>query len=246
MRLIAVIQLCSQAAEIFQEGIKEERSGRLYEAISLYKRAMQLDPDIEFKFEKQIDKRKKNLRPDDAPEVEKKNVPASPKDILESLKKSSPYENGVCERDLDLEATHIGDLPYEIVQYLTQWVVSSELDLLSLERFAMVCRGFYRTAREDNIWRLACLRIWSELCGTPKELHYDSWREMFIHRPQVRFNGLYISRYTYIRRGEASFIDNSVEYQAYYTVQYFRFFRFFADGTVLYANTPGKIAGSPV
>ena len=56
------------------------------------------------------------------------------------------------------QTTHISALPMEIVLYILRWVVSSELDLRSLEMFSRVCRGFYISARDTEIWRLACVR----------------------------------------------------------------------------------------
>lgn len=56
------------------------------------------------------------------------------------------------------QTTHISALPMEIVLYILRWVVSSELDLRSLEMFSRVCRGFYISARDTEIWRLACIR----------------------------------------------------------------------------------------
>lgn len=38
-----------QAKRLFQNGVEMEKSGKLYEAIQFYRRAVQLVPDIEFK-----------------------------------------------------------------------------------------------------------------------------------------------------------------------------------------------------
>lgn len=234
-----------QAAEIFREGIKEERNGRVYEAVSLYRHAIQLDPDIEFKTEKQ--KTKPRNRDENGRQVPNEAgqegiVEETEEEILERLMAYNVYRNGTCLFEMDhFPASHISSLPFEVLQYVTQWVVSTDLDFISLEQFSRVCHGFYRTSRESNIWRLACLRIWGTICGRPEDFHYGSWREMVIFRPQIRFNGVYISRISYIRPGEASFIDQNTHYRAWQTVCYYRFFRFFSDGTVLYANTPGKL-----
>ncbi|XP_055327588.1 F-box only protein 9-like isoform X2 [Paramacrobiotus metropolitanus] len=242
------------AAEIFREGMKEERNGRVYEAISLYRHAMQLDPDIEFKMEKSAAVKPKNRVADVAPRQvptlspqEMDDEQETEEDILERLLTYDTLVYGTClpEYPLGDTDTHISALPLEVLQYITQWLVSSELDMLSLERFTIVCRGFYRTGRDDAVWRLACMRIWGKLCERPEALNYGSWRQMFIQRPQIRFNGVYISRISYIRPGEASFIDQNSNYRPWHTVYYYRFFRFFADGTVLYANTPGCFRLTP-
>ena len=38
-------------------------------------------------------------------------------------------------------------LPMEVLMYVFRWVVSSDLDLRSLEQLSQVCRGFYICAR---------------------------------------------------------------------------------------------------
>ncbi len=53
---------------------------------------------------------------------------------------------------------HFSDLPLEIIFYILRWVVSSELDMRSLEQISLVSRGFYVCAKDPEIWRLACLK----------------------------------------------------------------------------------------
>ncbi|XP_046688585.1 LOW QUALITY PROTEIN: F-box only protein 9-like, partial [Homalodisca vitripennis] len=119
--------------------------------------------------------------------------------------------------------------PVEIILYILRWVVSSELDLRSLEMCSSVCRGFYVCSRDSEIWRLVCVRVWGVNCGGLSE--YKSWREMFILRPRLHFNGCYISKTTYVRSGENSFQDQF--YRPWHFVQYFRYLRFFPEGLVL-------------
>ena len=44
------------------------------------------------------------------------------------------------------------------MQLITCWVVSSELDVRSLDMMALVCRGFYRLARDNAVWKRICRR----------------------------------------------------------------------------------------
>nr|XP_006010668.1 PREDICTED: F-box only protein 9 isoform X4 [Latimeria chalumnae] len=124
-------------------------------------------------------------------------------------------------------------LPMEVLMYIFRWVVSSDLDLRSLEQLSMVCRGFYICARDPEIWRLACVKVWSRGCS--KLLPYNSWRQMFLERPRVRFDGVYISKTTYIRQGEQS-LDGF--YRAWHQVEYYRYLRFFPDGQIMMLTTP--------
>ncbi|XP_018117161.1 F-box protein 9 L homeolog isoform X4 [Xenopus laevis] len=86
---------------------------------------------------------------------------------------------------------------------------------------------------DPEIWRLACLKVWGRNCV--KILPYTTWRQMFLERPRVRFDGVYISKTTYIRQGEQS-LDGF--YRAWHQVEYYRYLRFFPDGHVIMLTTP--------
>lgn len=58
---------------------------------------------------------------------------------------------------------------------------------------------------------------------------------MYIERPRVCFNGCYISKTSYIRYGERSFQDQF--YRPVHLIEYYRYLRFFSDGTILMLTT---------
>ncbi|KAH6656954.1 hypothetical protein BKA67DRAFT_553823 [Truncatella angustata] len=61
---------------------------------------------------------------------------------------------------------------------------------------------------------------------------YPSWQRMFQQRPRIRFNGCYISTVNYIRTGHAS--GNHITWNSpVHIVTYYRYLRFFRDGTVI-------------
>lgn len=70
-----------------------------------------------------------------------------------------------------------------------------------------------------------------------------SWRQMFRSRPRVRFNGCYISTVNYTRAGANS--TNTLSWGApVHVVTYYRYLRFFRDGTVislLTTSEPGDV-----
>ena len=70
----------------------------------------------------------------------------------------------------------------ELVLFILKWVVSTELDLKSLENFSQVCRGFFLASRASDIWRLVCVQTWG-LTGLPmEEPGLGGWRTLFITR----------------------------------------------------------------
>ncbi|EFJ32549.1 hypothetical protein SELMODRAFT_270563 [Selaginella moellendorffii] len=108
----------------------------------------------------------------------------------------------------------------------------------TLGKASCVCRKWRYAIRNPVFWRLACLKTWQlhGVEGNRKILsqNYDgSWRKMWHHRPRLRFDGIYVSRNTYIRAGVAEWkVTNPV-----HLVCYYRYIRFFPNGRFLYKNT---------
>lgn len=109
-------------------------------------------------------------------------------------------------------------------------------------RASCVCRKWRYTIRNPVFWRNACLKAW-QLAGVVdnyKLLHskYESsWRKMWLLRPRVRTDGLYVSRNTYIRAGVAEWkVTNPV-----HLVCYYRYIRFYPSGRFLYKNSSQKL-----
>ncbi|KAK2055489.1 F-box domain-containing protein [Colletotrichum caudatum] len=64
------------------------------------------------------------------------------------------------------------------------------------------------------------------------DVYLSSWQSMFRHRPRIRFNGCYISTVNYIRPGQAD--ANQITWNTpVHIVTYYRYLRFFRDGTVI-------------
>lgn len=227
-----------EAIKLFQKGISLEKVGKLYDAVAFYRRATYLVPDIEskiFTFEKSQSKvhqeeKKKN-------EVAEGTHEASVDQYEDLLRKFSCLDLleslPTCEPAIPTKTTHFSQLPDEIVLHILRWVVSDHLDFSSLSQFAAVCKKFYILSRDQEIWRLACLKIWSILSieqAINNEFNND-WRRMFIERPKANVNGTYISKASYIRQGDSSFQD--VNYRPVYLVEYYRYLRFFPEGNSL-------------
>lgn len=238
----------SRARMLFYKGIEMEKSGKLYEAIQFYRKAVQIVPDIEFKLDyrpKHINV--KNERPpevtEEIEETEDSSDDSDDSEIIEESQLLPKIQRRVskmrflCSPKFDQTGTHISFLPVEILLYILRWVVSSDLDLRSIEMFGLVCRGFYLCARDPEIWRLTCLRIWGLNCGSSPGM-YGTWRNMFIERSRLNFNGCYISKTTYIRHGENNFQDQF--YRPWHLVAYYRYLRFFPEGLVLMLTSPDE------
>ena len=124
---------------------------------------------------------------------------------------------------------HISNLPMEVLINVLKWVVSSNLDIQSLESCSKVCRGFYLASRSSDIWRLVCLHVWgiestdalnASIKNNIKNNDYN-WRNYFVENPRVHLNGCYIAKISYMREGERGFQDHEL-YRAWHVVQYYR------------------------
>ncbi|XP_014262557.1 F-box only protein 9 isoform X2 [Cimex lectularius] len=242
-----------KAKVFFQLGIENEEKGKHYEAIQFYRRAVQLVPDIEFKIFQMTTHSSKESNNDTSDEEEINSIfintdqndelcfNASKMDLLTHLSiVNLKHHRTLCIPAQPQKGTHFSSLPMEIFLYILRWVVSTDLDVRSLEICSRVCRGFYICCRDQEIWRTACSRVWGVKCGSPSG-QYRTWREMFIKRPRLHFGGCYISKTTYIRHGENSFQDQY--YRPWHLVVYYRYLRFFSDGRVLMLTTPEEPVG---
>lgn len=66
--------------------------------------------------------------------------------------------------------------------------------------------------------------------------NFGSWRNMWIKRPKIRFNGVYISRVSYFKQGQAN-MDNL---PSFHKVVFYRYLRFYSDFSVCCLNTTKK------
>ncbi|CAF1415951.1 unnamed protein product [Adineta steineri] len=226
-----------QAKHFFERATELEREGKLYDAIKYYRAAMQLVPDIEFRMARkgqqqtttttELNSKEGNINED----LDTNEACDDENNLIDSLQLVNVDDNErsiICTKNFPQQATHISCIPSEVLIYIFRWVISSDLDVRSLEQCARVCRGFYICARDPQLWKMICFKTWGVNTGN-SSVHIN-WRHMFINRPHVVFNGVYISRASYIRQGEQS-LDTF--YSPWHLVEYYRYMRFFPDGVVL-------------
>ncbi|KAJ4814135.1 F-box only protein 9 [Rhynchospora pubera] len=142
----------------------------------------------------------------------------------------------------------------------------------TLGRASCVCRKWKYMVRNPSLWRAACLKTWQN-SGT--EMNYNivrtifdgSWRKMWVYRPRLRMDGLYVSRNTYIHTGIPEFkftkTVHVVCYHPYFLVFqgrilhiqflnfirvivpvqvcYYRYIRFYPSGKFLYKISSQRV-----
>ena len=151
---------------------------------------------------------------------------------------------GTCETKVkytsahDWEIVEAGDqAKFSFFQKLDVSVVvriMAKMNVRDLISMMSVCRSFFRTALDPRLWRALCFRSFaedtelSEVCAT--EYRRD-WRRMVMRRPRLRRDGIYVAKISYYRKGQAEFSF----YSPLLKVEYWRYLRFFEDGTCIWA-----------
>lgn len=145
-------------------------------------------------------------------------------------------------------------LPEEILQHvLTYALVSSPVSFTAL---SLVCPCFYILLHDQSIWREVCQSTYypqtyaghgeeaavgeSRSSWTRYMIHLEEeykseyasdWLRMYMHKPRIRFNGIYISTCHYTRPGVR---EESLTWTVpVHLVTYFRYLRFFPEGHCL-------------
>lgn len=157
------------------QGVELEKKGKVFEAMQMYRRAVHIDADIEFKM---YDKLKATIHKgaeldasSEGQASEKRNGDEDDDEDLSSVDLVARFQESIANGNGSLfqrgnadsgvictEGLHIVSLPTEIILYILRWVVSGHLDLRSLEQCSMVSKGFYLLTRDPEIWRLACFK----------------------------------------------------------------------------------------
>lgn len=229
-----------RAKQLYLKGMQLEREGYCYEAIEYFRQALKLVPDIEKHIDFKLDPGSSSSASGNScipglEEVEGQSLYSLTIERDQWVDKFNTSETHfedvyACLPERNVSGTHLSNLPNEIILTILRYVVSTELDMRSVENFGTTCKWFYNLARTPQLWQAACQKIWPDV--KPK-YGLKSWRAIFINRPHMRFDGVYVSRIKYHRQG-AQKPNLCCTLQ---TVFYHRFLRFFSDGLVLGLNT---------
>lgn len=259
-----------KAKKLFLTAVELEQDDMHHESIRYYKQAMHLCPDIEkLIFKEQCeasakiggilrDKTNQNNESHQATTINDEEE----KKIELFTRISDNFHEDICKNGYvhcwpkytpKAGTLHLAQLPKELILLIYRYVIGEELDLGSLESLGLVCRGFYLLSKDVDLWRSICYTTWGsetlkgnkwteQSDGCPWKLNQIEWRKMFLERPRLNFDGVYISRTKYIRQGDVGFQD--LTYRPFHVVLYYRYLRFFPDGRVLILVTneePDKI-----
>jgi len=105
-------------------------------------------------------------------------------------------------------------------------------------RLALVCKEWHRASLDPLCWQAWCAQVWWR-GGLQNQLRlYGTWQDMFINRPHVRFDRLYVLERSWFRPGAGSVLApvGSVVKTGWY-----RYLRFRPRGKVLYTLVANPI-----
>jgi F-box protein 9 len=155
----------------------------------------------------------------------------------------------------------IADLPPEVLIEVLRHVAL--MDPASFCRLSLVCkRSAYHFTFEQHIWKQLCQgwrfgfegMLYSFACDIagdpiaksgPRYTPFPrgaslqiprplaTWSEVFQTFPRIRYTGIYISIVSYARPGAASPTQNLIGNSPVHIVTYYRYLRFYPDGTVI-------------
>ncbi|KAI8983529.1 hypothetical protein BDB01DRAFT_897115 [Pilobolus umbonatus] len=251
------------AMDYYIMAVDNERQGKLGKALDGYRRAFKLNPDIDFLYKTHF---QANILPtiESEPHQPKNEsdgfkhiVPIGNEYIAPYSKRADPLADLIDQflkedtsyiPHLDYKPVAIAKLPCEIMLHILKLLTLYSVS--TLPYFALVCKRFFLLSRDPSIWQYACIHVFKEPLMTLEEskkvqmnhvLKYNGhWMRMFIDRPRIRYDGVYISTCHYIRSGRSDTDWN----QPIHLVTYYRYIRFFPDGTLLKhltTNEPAQV-----
>ncbi|KAG2226653.1 hypothetical protein INT45_001000 [Circinella minor] len=163
---------------------------------------------------------------------------ATRKDPLEDLIKAFTNESIPYLPIVDYKPVHVARIPSELLLQVLQHLVLRSVS--SVSEFALVCKNFFLLTRAPSLWRFASEHAFKTPYMTietsrdyqadyVEKVYNGHWMRMFIERPRIRYDGIYISTCHYIRPGSNENTFN----QPVHLVTYYRYLRLFPDGTII-------------
>ncbi|KAI7902843.1 uncharacterized protein BX663DRAFT_508609 [Cokeromyces recurvatus] len=235
--------------------IDNERQGKIGKALESYRRAFKLDANIDFVYKNHYQTtilpkiQAEQDRPQKITDEFKHIVPIGKEFTAPSATRRDPLqdlieqflneENGSLDYipNLDYKPVLIAKLPSEIMLNIVRILVLHSVS--TIPYFALVCKKFFLYSRDPSVWQYACIRSFRKPTMTLEQSrqyqmeyvkNYNGhWLRMFIDRPRIRYDGVYISTCHYIRPG----ISETSWNQPIHFVTYYRYIRFFPNGRVL-------------
>lgn len=224
----------SLAIRLFFKGAELERAGDFGRAIEMYNRAYKLDPEVESHFTSDQLHEYLKERSQKADQASNEDSIYNPFSNNDNKTLSAEDSQDLCSQIAASQiasSSLLDELPEDVLLKVLQYLGRAHLP--SLESVvARSCKKLYLACRKDSLWQ-GISRL--------KSLNVSS-RAHFIKSSQLRTDGLYIAKITYIRQGWEEGVTNPPSF----VVTYYRYLRFFPQHRVVVGLVTTEAPGSSI
>ncbi|KAK7206820.1 hypothetical protein BZA70DRAFT_115435 [Myxozyma melibiosi] len=224
------VSRAQRALLVYELAVEKERVGNLSDALRFYRQAFRLDETVDKLYKNKHFPASSFKR---APSPSRKAATSSlPTDKTTSI--LSEYSNlEAMPEDEDVPSPFI-NMPNEVTSAILRTLALS--DLSSFTKATYTCRKLAFLGYSDvPLWKALCMREYPRMNYEEEVDEYEAvalwnhdWRRMFLERPRVQFNGIYISTCNYHRYGHSDSWNAPI-----HIITYYRYLRFYDDGTCI-------------
>ncbi|ANB13801.1 SCF ubiquitin ligase complex subunit HRT3 [Sugiyamaella lignohabitans] len=241
------------ALEAFERAVDSEHTGKLSDAVRHYRDAFRLNERVDKLYRekyysiKPTHKKPSTKSSGGAESSTKTSTKKSQKVLLgDGTGSVSELSKNLAELSLTAEDEELPcpilQVPVEILSEIFRYLALD--DLSSFTKCTYSCKSFAHIGyTTKSIWMALCQQAYSkqhytedaveELCNgneleAVKKYWGNSFRRMYLERPRIRFDGVYISTCNYLRPGVGDTWNAPI-----HMVTYYRYCKFYEDGTCI-------------
>ncbi|EPY50095.1 F-box protein Pof7 [Schizosaccharomyces cryophilus OY26] len=240
-RLLNDLEVCpdsgilKKALSHYKEAVESEKEGDIGTSLNRYRLAHKVHEDVEViyrRLERLAFQNKKEQS-----DGEQKRASEE-----ESIKSSQADQLSKDLTQPSVTPSLIPKLPDEVLLLIVEQCFENLNDLSYLPLIAQSCKLFAKACRVDSLYRQFCYFSYqqSEWQQTKEDIeeefssvYHRSWKEMYLKKPRIRFDGCYISVCRYFRPG----VSDTSWNQPVHLISYYRYLRFYPDGTCMVFRT---------
>lgn len=239
-----------EALSIWEKGVLKEKNGSMADAINYYRKAIKIYEGVEQLYRKKLHDEwilQRQLQSITINENQKSQIISNDKDDGTLGNNENAIQDEIEEKEDEVLPCWIlkilpNDILLRIVKYVVLLSGESWVNLsLTCQRFNQLCFNntfpykvfkdfIYSKQQYDN--ESLILNGINDLNVMEKELWGDDYITMIKLRPFIKFGGVYISVVNYLRYGTNAEGSSSL-LNPVHMITYYRYFRFYEDGTVL-------------
>jgi F-box protein 9 len=189
---------------LYSQAVHLENSGEITMAVSLYRKAFRINPNLTHGDVEQLALKLSVHAPEGSQfygfdTITRETKPMAKSSAVRPLILDGDHtiitrtETPIVEfsDSKPAEQLFIGDLAPEIMH-----IILTHLDAASIDLFGSVCARWHIMSRDALLWRHKCIELWGEEAEEVVARFDNSWRKLYIHKPHLHFDGLYISKYS--------------------------------------------------